>query len=74
MVYGNGITLKLKSPHYLITKLLARVKADKFAKITKRDVPEEYYGFIDYIRGYNGFSGLDEQARLTVMRDYFNNQ
>jgi hypothetical protein len=64
----SKVSLKMKSPFYLVQKLLARKK--DILTLDKKKVDEEYYDLIDYCRSYVGFSSLDDQQRLKVMRKF----
>lgn len=81
MVYGrkSGTALKIKSPHYLVTKFLARageakitdllVKNDRQAFRQRFD--EEYYPLIDFlIENKEQFIHSDEQSRIGMIRKY----
>lgn len=72
MVYGqtSGAVLKIKSPYYLTAKLLARVSPAKFDSVSRRDVPEEFYDLLDYIKSYQGFCALNEQERLVIVKEF----
>lgn len=70
-------TLKIKSPHYLFNKFLARVGTDKLIKgiengSIKGKVEEEFYDLIDQIKsnGVENFAALDEQDRLIYLRKW----
>jgi hypothetical protein len=69
----DGISSKLKSPYYLVSKWLARnpdtskIATDGF----KQTVDEEYYPLIDAVRAdIKYFTGLTEQQRLQWIRDF----
>lgn len=74
----DGYELKLKSPHYLVTKFLARVNSNKFMDQIdkdpdqlKRRVDEEYYPVIDYaVANKNEFIQYDEQTRIKMIRGF----
>lgn len=74
--------LKLKSPKYLVTKFLARIKGDNLISKLETDpqgikmrVDEEFYPLIDYIHSIKlNFASLDEQARISVVNDFFENE
>lgn len=71
VVYGqtSRTVLKIKSPYYLILKLLARKK--DILSLNKQNVDEEYYPLIQHFRqDYERFNSLSEQDRLTEMRDF----
>lgn len=81
MVYsqtGEGC-LKLKSPYYLVKKLLARKRADRITpawlRSCRETVDEEYYPLLDHLQAnLERFTALDEQARLVYLREYFRGQ
>jgi tRNA splicing ligase len=71
----DNSTLKIKSPHYLVSKFLARVGTDRLVKgilngSIKAKVEEEYYSLIDQIKleGVEKFAALTEQERLAYVR------
>jgi len=74
----EGYELKLKSPHYLVTKFLARINSGKFmAQVDadpeqlKRRVDEEFYPVIDYaVANKNEFIGYGEQTRIKMIRNF----
>lgn len=71
MVYGldSGTVLKLKSPYYLALKAIAR-KAD-ILTLNKTRVDEEYYPLLNHLKELGAeFSQLDEQSKLTYIRNY----
>ena len=62
--------LKIKSQYYLVQKAIAR-RRDIFS-LNRQQVDEEYYPLLDAIRAEGeSFTQLDEQARLTWIREYF---
>lgn len=72
--------LKLKSPHYLTSKFLARAKEDKLLEgdlqdliKAKGNLDEEFFPLIDYIKstGVAEFTALKEQERLEFIREFF---
>lgn len=72
--YGDK-SLKIKSPHYLITKFLARANGEKFKKILNGDfdetIDEEFYPLIKYLRdNYHMLEFLGEQDRIAVIREF----
>lgn len=80
--YGKDTTLKMKSPYYLVTKFLARMRGEKLDTIIntnpdslKERIDEEYYPLIDYIVEWKGmFTALDEQNRISFIEEYFKGQ
>lgn len=77
-VYGDNISLKIKSPYYLVKKLFARMNVDKLVKmldnpnLLRERLEEESYPLIDYLNEHRDtFVALEEQARLEFIRAYF---
>lgn len=78
MVYNEaGECLKIKSPHYLTTKLFARMNGDKVLKLlenpkeAKKKVDEEYYDLIDYLSSFRDeFVAMDEQEKIAFIKDF----
>jgi hypothetical protein len=74
--HKTGTSLKIKSPHYLITKFLARIREDRFIERIndpklRETVAEEYYPLLDYLIGCQiSFNLLNEQAKITVIRKF----
>lgn len=69
----DGVAAKVKSPHYLVSKFVARnPRTDKLMKPdVKKFVDEEYYDLIDYIQAnIEEFTAMDEQTRLDWVRKY----
>ena len=74
VVYGKTTTLKIKTPYYLNSKFLARVKPEKLehALVNRERTDEEFYPLLDKIaKDKEHFYALDEQARLVYIRDFF---
>lgn len=74
VAYTNaGEALKIKSPHYLTSKWIARnPNTEKLMgpKILEQ-VDEEYYPLISYIReNIESYTELSEQDRLSFVREY----
>lgn len=70
VVYGkNGTVLKMKSPYYLATKAVARIK-DIF-KLDKTRVDEEFYPLLEYLKSLENFNSLPEQERIAIVRAYY---
>jgi RNA ligase len=74
---GSNSSLKIKSPYYLVTKFLARMRAEKFLERIndpklKETVDEEFYPLLDYLRDNQiSFNLLnDEQAKIAVIRKF----
>ena len=67
------VSAKIKSPYYLTAKWVARnPRTEKLlTKEFKEQLDEEYYPLLDHIRAnIEEYTLLDEQARLTWVRDY----
>lgn len=83
VVYGldSGTTLKMKSPYYLMSKFLGRMRDEKFDLLAAdRDrfravvKDEEFFPLIDYlIANRFAFIGLDEQRKITHIQNYLKN-
>lgn len=71
----NQVLCKLKSPFYLISKLLGRSSENSLStKLSKTNVDEEYYPLIDYIKeNQTYFSSLDEYERLDFIQEFIVN-
>lgn len=69
VVYGKTTTLKLKSPYYLVSKAVARIK--DISKLDKTRVDEEFYPLIEYIKTMQDFNEIPEQERLNIIRTYY---
>jgi len=80
VVYGKHVTLKLKSPHYKITKFLGRKYLKKPEKMIemldsayeiKKTVDEEFYDLIDNIcLNRDKFVAMKEQDRIAYIREF----
>lgn len=79
MVYSETQALKIKSPYYLITKFLARMKETRLRNIIEkgnireamRNFDEEYYPLITYLgENLDQFSSAEEQDRIKMIRDF----
>lgn len=76
----TGQELKIKSPHYLITKFLARMKDEKLRNIIEkgnirtamRNFDEEYYPLIEHISGLIKSESwpVEEQDKIKIIRDF----
>jgi hypothetical protein len=69
----HGVGAKIKSPYYLTAKWVARnPRTDKLlTKEFREQIDEEYYPLLDHIReNIVEYTALDEQARLTWVRNY----
>lgn len=70
VVYGSkGTILKMKSPYYLATKAVARIK--DISKLNKMKVDEEFYSLVEYIKSLEGFNALSEQERINIVREFY---
>lgn len=63
---------KLKSPYYLVSKLLGRSNETNLAaKLDKRRIDEEFYPLIDHIRErQDEFNALDEQEKIAFVQAF----
>lgn len=69
----DGVAFKIKSPHYLISKFVARnPKTDKLMRDTAyQTIDEEYYPLLDKIRSdIDHYTALTEQERLEYVRKF----
>lgn len=66
-----GVVLKLKSPHYKVLKVLARIKDVARLKLdVLGTMPLKYTWLINHVLlNYQMFNALEEQQRLTYMRE-----
>lgn len=74
VVYGqeSRTALKIKSPYYLILKLIARKK--DVMSLDKKRCDEEFYNLIDHIQNTSEIFGLlTEQERLEYMISFLEN-
>ena len=72
---ADGVSAKIKSPYYLTSKWVARnPRTDKLVDLKndiKHQLDEEYYPLVDAIRvNIEEYTAMDEQARLTWVRNY----
>ena len=70
----DGVSAKIKSPHYLVSKFVAR--CGRMERLTgqaaRARVDEEYYPLIEAIEAnIDEFSALDEQSRLAWVRAFY---
>ena len=77
VVHPSGETIKIKSPHYLFLKFLARVSTDKLISgirtgTIRQRVDEEFYPVIHKLENYGVelFAGHPEQERLDIIREW----
>jgi len=69
----DGSAAKIKSPHYLISKFVARnPRTDKLMRSDiKKSLDEEYYPLIDAIQqNINTYTAMNEQERLVWVRKF----
>lgn len=69
----NNVSAKIKSPHYLVSKFVARnPRTDKLMRSNiKQSLDEEYYPLIDAIQAnITEYTALDEQSRLSWVRKF----
>lgn len=74
----DGMTgSKIKSPHYLVSKFVARnPRTDKLMRPdVKKSLDEEYYPLIDAIQAnIEAYTAMDEQTRLSWVREFLSTQ
>lgn len=75
---ADGVSAKIKSPYYLTSKWVARNPCtDKLVDLNKdikHNLDEEYYPLVDAIRANIAeYTAMDEQARLSWVRNYMEN-
>lgn len=69
----DGQAFKIKSPHYLVNKWVARnPRTDKLMREDfKQQIDEEYYPLLSAIRSnIEAYTAMDEQARLVWVRNF----
>ncbi len=71
VVYGqaSATVLKIKSPYYLAMKAIARIK--DINKLKKEFIDEEFYPLIQYLSEHKTFKEMEEQQKLTLLREYY---
>lgn len=71
VVYGqeSGTVLKIKSPYYLAMKAMARIKG--INKLKKEFIDEEFYPLIQYLLNHETFKQMEEQDKLKLLREYY---
>ena len=70
----DNVSSKIKSPHYLVNKWVARnPRTDKLMTAGfKQQIDEEYYPLLDAIRAnITEYTAMDEQGRLAWIREQF---
>ncbi len=73
--YGDK-ALKMKSPYYLITKFLGRMKNEKFEDVIdnkdfRKTIDEEFYPLLDALSNIRkGFMECDEQQKMEYIREF----
>ena len=70
----DGVSAKIKSPHYLVSKFVARCgRLDRLTgQAARARVDEEFYPLLEAIEAdIDQFSSLDEQSRLSWVRGYY---
>lgn len=81
VVYGqsSGTALKIKSPHYLITKFLGRLKEDRLKELAvnpakfKQNIEEEFYPLVDNIaENITMFNALPELGKFNYIKEFLN--
>ena len=70
--HTQQMLFKLKSPYYLVSKLLGRSNETNLAaKLDKRRIDEEFYPLIDHIRErQDEFNALDEQQKIAFVQGF----
>lgn len=71
----DGVTAKIKSPHYLVKKLFMRGRDMKtlLERNAKEKIDEEYYPLLDYLSdNHEKFDALDEQGRRLFIEEFLN--
>lgn len=71
--------LKMKSPHYLTSKFIARMKSENLEKMLetgswKEKVDEEFYPLFEYLTENKEFVKLEEQDRLSEIRKFLGDE
>jgi hypothetical protein len=80
VVHSNNVTLKLKSPFYLTTKFLGRMKDEKFTNwletgVLKEELDEEFYPLIDVLeKDKEKFLTFNQQERISFIREFLNDK
>jgi hypothetical protein len=78
VIHGQTTTLKLKTPYYLTTKFLGRMKDEKFEQwltdgVLAEKLDEEYVPLISYLEAdKEKFLQMDEQERMLYIREKIN--
>lgn len=80
VVHGPSMSLKIKSPYYLINKFLARKRGERLIDLLcdipslRKTVDEEFYPLLDHLEKHIEFPGMDEQDRLAVIQQFLLDQ
>ena len=73
----EGVSAKIKSPHYLVKKLFMRGRdmATLLQRNAKEKIDEEYYPLLDYLSANRDhFDALDEQGRRVYIEEFLNKE
>lgn len=76
VVHGTVMSLKIKSPYYLVTKFLARKKGDRLIDLLsdipllRKTVDEEFYPLLDHLEQHIEFPGMNEIDRINVIQQF----
>lgn len=81
VVYGqdSGTALKLKSPHYLVTKFVGRMKESRLDDLAERpdhfksSMDEEFWPLVDHIAANKDkYKTLDELSKFEFVKEFLN--
>lgn len=80
--FNDKQVLKIKSPYYLTTKFIARLKNEKLElllkdknKFKQRLKDEEFFPLIDFVESvYDKFVLLSEQEKIRMIREFLENE
>jgi hypothetical protein len=61
-------SLKIKSPYYKCIKAIARIK--EISSLDIKNVDEEFYDVVAYVKNIDGFSHFTEEKRKKIVEDY----
>jgi hypothetical protein len=75
--YPKGTALKIKSPHYLMTKFFARIGIERLTTLSRETlrqrIDEEFYDLIDLVmENKEEFIALREQDRIAKIEEWLN--